>query len=106
MPTKLKQTGRITEDEELGTVLVISTTETTREGERTRREYYILQANPNSGDAFRIMKIVHSDAEVPPPVYDILLRGRDKGCDCPGHLQHGHCKHWSAISALRKAGKL
>ncbi len=105
MPTKMKQTGRITEDEDLGTVLVISTTETTREGERTRREYYLLQPNPNSPHAFRIMKLVHSD-EPQDVVYDVMLRGEHKGCDCPGHLQHSHCKHLNALLALRRAGKL
>lgn len=105
MPTILKQTGRLTQDEDLGTVLVISTTERTREGEQVRREYYLLQPNPNSPHAFRIQKLVHSDEETP-PVYDVLLRGRDKGCDCPGHLQWSRCKHLSCLLALRKAGKL
>jgi hypothetical protein len=39
-------------------------------------------------------------------VYHTHLNGRDRSCDCIGHLRHGHCKHADALAALIAAGKL
>jgi hypothetical protein len=39
-------------------------------------------------------------------IYHVNLNGRDRSCDCIGHLRHGHCKHADGLAALIAAGKL
>jgi hypothetical protein len=39
-------------------------------------------------------------------IYHVNLNGRERGCDCIGHLRHGHCKHADGLAALIAAGRL
>jgi hypothetical protein len=39
-------------------------------------------------------------------IYHVHVHGRDRSCDCVGHLRHGHCKHADGLARLVALGKL
>ncbi len=49
-------------------------------------EYDFAHRAAEGGTHFRLKKDDGS-------VYDVLLAGRERSCDCMGFLRHGHCKH-------------
>lgn len=66
--------------------------------------YYKLENNPNARNAWRLIKLIHSDEK--PVVYDVNLFGRYPSCDCLGNTSHGHCKHIESLQCLDNNGKL
>lgn len=97
--TKAPRSVKLVQDDDLGLVLRI-TEHFPRKGDSVT--WYQVARNPNDGEAWHLLKLVHSDEE--PVGYDVHLR--DQTCDCIGGTQHGSCKHLESLTALKEAGKL
>jgi hypothetical protein len=65
-------------------------------------DYFLHRLPSDFGTAFRLVKLLGEHTG-----YDVLLSpdGRHT-CECMGALRWGHCKHVSALTALRAHGKL
>ena len=64
---------------------------------------YILTVIPaDFGRGFLVEKISFNA----PASYHVNIDGDRRSCECPGHVQHGHCKHSDGLAALIAAGRL
>jgi hypothetical protein len=65
-------------------------------------DYHVCPIPSDFGTAYEVTKMFEADDAV----YHVNLDGQRSSCDCLGFTHHGHCKHVSGLTALRRAGKL
>ena len=66
------------------------------------QDYILTEFRADFGRGFLVEK-VSFDA---PAAYHVNIDDERRSCECPGHVQHGHCKHSDGLAALIAAGRL
>ena len=69
---------------------------------RKRTDYILTEFRADFGRGFLVEKISF-DA---PAAYHVNIDDERRSCECPGYVQHGHCKHSDGLAALIAAGRL